>query len=246
MLLILGVFIKLFVRVLERPFHGPARPWSGWVTVFVCRLALPILGLRGTVTGKPMRSAGIYVANHSSWLDIFVLNAGAPLLFVSKSEVSGWPGIGWLARLTGTVFVRRTRQDAGAQRGVLEEQIRKGHRLLIFPEGTSTDGQRVLPFKTTLFAALFSEEMTDVYVQPVSVAYHAPAERDPRFFAWWGDMEFGPHLLQVLANGRGGRVEVTWHAPLPVSEFKDRKALARDAEVAVRRRHPLGSVEADQ
>ncbi len=249
LLLVLGVCLKLILRLIERPLHRAARPWSGWITVHVCRLALPLLGLRVRTKGKPMQSAGVFVANHSSWLDIFVLNAGAPLLFVSKAEVAAWPGIGWLARVTGTVFVRRTRQEAGAQRNLLKERIGEGHRLLFFPEGTSTDGQRVLPFKPTLFAALFSEHLSDASVQPVSVAYHAPEGCDPRFFGWWGDMDFGPHLIQMLANGKKGLVEVTWHPPLAVRDFKDRKVLAREAERAVRSGHPFGdaaSAETDQ
>lgn len=196
-----------------------------------------------------MHVDGVYVANHSSWLDIFVLNAAAPLFFVSKSEVAAWPGIGWLARITGTVFVRRTRNDADRQRALLEDRISGGHRLLFFPEGTSTDGRRVLPFKPTLFAALFSGVLTDVRVQPASVVYIAPDGLDPRFYGWWGDMEFGPHLIQVLAQKQQGSVRVTWHRPLEISEFPDRKALANAAEQLVRQGHTLGqdgSVETDK
>lgn len=239
--LLLGVVLTAVLRLIEAPAHGTRRPWTGWITVIVCRAALALFGLRVHATGAPMRRDGVYVANHSSWLDIFVLNAGAPLFFVSKAEVAGWPGIGWLARITGTVFVRRTRHEAAAQRTVLEDRIAAGHHLLFFPEGTSTDGRRVLAFKPTLFAALFSETLKTVHVQPASVAYHAPQGLDPRFFGWWGDMGFGPHMLHVLANRAGGRVEVTWHAPLPVADFADRKALAQEAERQVRSAHPEGA-----
>lgn len=239
--LLLGVVATLAVRIVEAPIFGRLRPWSGWITVIVCRAALVCLRLPRESRGAPMREHGILVANHSSWLDIFVLNASAPLYFVSKAEVAGWPGIGWLARLTGTVFVRRDAREAGRQAAMLEDRITAGHRLLFFPEGTSTDGQRVLPFKPTLFAAVFSERLAGkVSVQPVTVAYTAPEGCDPRFFGWWGDMDFGPHLLRVLAGGRGGAVTVTWHDPIPVGDHANRKSLARTAEAAVRSDHPNG------
>ena len=142
--------------------------------------------------------------------------------------------------MTGTVFVRRSAREAGQQRNLLEERLQTGQRLLIFPEGTSTDGQRILPFKSTLFAALYSERLRGLAVQPVSVAYTAPDSLDPRFFGWWGDMDFGPHLLQVLGAPRGGEVSVTWHKPLQVDDFPNRKSLSAAAERLVRSAHPRG------
>lgn len=233
--LLSGSVLTLLVRVVERLCHGQQRPWSGWITVCVCRLSLKLFGLKVVTHGSPIVGPGAFVANHSSWLDIFVLNAGAPLVFVSKAEVSGWPGIGWLARLTNTVFVERNARAAEVQKEVLEARMRGGDRLLFFPEGTSTDGQRILRFKPTLFAALFSEATPEV--QPVSVSYVAPKGFDPRFYGWWGDMAFAPHLWQVLAAPPGGQVTVHWHAPLEVAKFADRKSLAAAAENAVRSSH---------
>ena len=191
-----------------------------------------------------MLAPGVIVANHSSWLDIFVLNAQRPLYFVSKSEVAGWPGIGWLARATGTVFLERDRSKAEALRQLFEDRLHAGHRLLFFPEGTSSDGQRVLGFKPTLLAALFSPELPGLSVQPVTVAYRAPKGRDARYYGWWGDMEFGPHFLQMLATFGHGGVQVTWHAPLAVDGYSDRKSLSAAAEAAVRGAHPQGSDKA--
>jgi lyso-ornithine lipid O-acyltransferase len=106
---------------------------------------------------------------------------------------------------------------------------------MFFPEGTSTDGQRILPFKSTLFAAFFAPDLRDlVQVQPVTVIWRAPSGADPRFYGWWGDMEFGGHLLSVLASPRQGSVEVVYHHPLRVADFPDRKALALACEGAVR------------
>lgn len=230
-----GLLVLLLVRLVERPVCGAARPVTPYITVFVCRSALVLLGLGLQVEGRPMKGQGAVVANHSSWLDIFVLNASKRIYFVSKAEVARWPGIGWLARATGTVFIERDRAKAAAQAELFRERLSVGHKLLFFPEGTSSDGTQVLPFKTTLFASFFDPHLRkSLAVQPVSVTYTAPLGKDARFFGWWGDMEFGRHLFQVLASGHGGRVRLHYHEPLAVHDFPDRKALARACEDAVR------------
>ncbi|MGR3466473.1 MAG: lysophospholipid acyltransferase family protein, partial [Shimia sp.] len=108
--------LLLLVRLIERPLHRTARPWTPHITVFVCRTAFRLLGMGHRTVGTPMTGPGALVANHSSWLDIFALNAPTPLYFVSKAEVAGWPGIGWLARATGTVFIARRRTEAATHR----------------------------------------------------------------------------------------------------------------------------------
>lgn len=233
-----GFALLLALRLAERPLFGQNRPITPSITRFVCRNALRIMGIGFTVHGSVMKLPGIIVANHSSWLDIFTLNARARIYFVSKAEVARWPGIGWLARATGTVFIDRDRKKAQAQTALFLERLRAGHRLLFFPEGTSTDGQRVLPFKPTLFAALFEPELrATLHVQPVSVSFHAPEGCDARFYGWWGDMSFGAHLIRLLAAPRQGRVELIYHAPVPVADFTDRKALAAYCEATVRDGH---------
>lgn len=230
-----GLALLLILRFLERPFFGLSRPFTPHITVAVCRGALRIMGLPYRRHGTPMRGEGAMVANHASWLDIFSLNAAVPIYFVSKAEVSGWPGIGWLARATGTVFIERNRRHARAHAQMLEDRLHAGHRLLFFPEGTSTDGMRVLPFKTTLFAPFFSEELrSEISIQPVTVIYRAPKGQSSRFYGWWGDMPFAPHLLHTLAAPSHGSVHVIYHPPLPVSAFPDRKRLAAAAEAEVR------------
>ena len=230
-----GLAVLLAVRLIERPLCGLRRPLSPWITVGVCRAALRILGLEHRRRGRPMGGQGAIVANHVSWLDIFVLNAAAPVYFVAKAQVAGWPGIGWLARATGTLFIRRDPREAAEQALLIEARLRAGHRLCFFPEGTSTDGIRVLPFKPTLFAAFFAHGLAEVLqVQPVSLVYRGPAGGDPRAYGWWGEMSFGAHLLAVLAAPRQGRVETVYHAALAVAAFPGRKELARAAEAAVR------------
>ena len=236
-----GLGLLGLLRLAERPLFGMARPVTPFLTQGVCRLALILLGLRLVVRGRPMAGRGAVVANHASWLDIFALNAADRVYFVAKAEVAGWAGIGWLARATGTVFITRKGSEARQQQELFEARLRAGHRLLFFPEGTSTDSRRILPFKSTLFAAFFTHGMDHVMqIQPATVIYQAPKGRDARFYGWWGSTGFAPHLLVVLAERHRGRVEVVLHPALEVDDFAGRKALAEACEAAVRSAHPAG------
>lgn len=236
-----GLLLLLAIRLAERPLCGVNRPVTPFITQFVCRNAFRILGITYKTRGSLMRARGAVVANHASWLDIFALNARKRIYFVSKAEVAKWPGIGWLARATGTVFIERNPARAREQAAVFEQRLQAGHKLLFFPEGTSTDGLRVLPFKTALFAAFFNEYLRDgMHIQPVTVIYRAPKGAPARFYGWWGDMDFGPHLLKVLAAPRQGEVELIYHPPLKASDFPDRKSLAAAAGSAVREGHHSG------
>ena len=233
-----GLAVLLLVRLIERPVFGPARPITPHITQFVCRAAFRIMGITLRVRGKPMDQRGAVVANHASWLDIFALNAAQRVYFVSKSEVAGWPGIGWLARATGTVFIARKSAEAKLQQGVFEARLRVGHRLLFFPEGTSTDTLRVLPFKPTLFAAFYAHGLDGVlHIQPATVIYHAPQGADVRFYGWWAEMDFASHLKMVLAAPRHGSVDVILHGSVAVAAFANRKALAAHCEAVIRRGH---------
>lgn len=226
--------LLLVVRVVERPIFGQRRPITQRITQYVCRAAFVILGMGYRVEGRPMVGPGAVVANHGSWLDIFALNAPQRIYFVSKSEVAGWPGIGWLARATGTVFIKRDRAEAAKQLDVFRERLGHGHRLVFFPEGTSTDTQRVLPFMSTLFAAFFDEGMpADTALQAVTLVYEAPEGEDPRFYGWWGDMTFEGHLWKVLSARRQGRVTVVFHDPLPAAALSGRKDAARRLQALV-------------
>ena len=230
-----GLVVLLLLRLIERPLFGMKRPITPYITQFVCKSALFIMGLRLIVTGDRMQQKGAVVSNHASWLDIFTLNAAKRIYFVAKSEVAGWPLIGWLARATGTVFIARRTRDAKIHLQIFEDRLKAGHKLLFFPEGTSTDGLRVIPFKSTLFQAFFVPELRDImHIQPVTVNYTAPKGEEDRFYGWWGDMELAPHLLKTLSVRRNGSVEVIYHPPVRVADFDGRKALAKYCEDAVR------------
>lgn len=229
------LLLLLFIRLLEKPLFGLRRPWTPYITQFVCRNAFRLMGIRFAVQGTPIQDRGAVVANHSSWLDIFSLNAAQQVYFVSKAEVAKWPGIGWLAKATGTVFIRRDRREAHVQKKIFEDRLLAGHQLLFFPEGTSSDSLRVLPFKTTLFEAFFDPRLKDfMLIQPVTVHYQAPEGEEARFYGWWGDMDFAPHLLSTLAAPRQGRIDVIYHPPLKVADFTNRKTLAKSAEDQIR------------
>lgn len=213
---------------------GMARRFPMYYHRLVCRL----LGIRLKVSGKrPEEGPLLIVSNHVSWLDIVVLSAVAPVSFIAKKEVNGWPFFGSLARLQRTVFVDRDRRHAtGNSRNEMQERMKAGDILVLFPEGTSSDGRRVLPFKSSFFGAA---EIEGVLVQPVTLAYNGQwnlpmTRRRMPSYAWYGDMDLAPHLLGALQSGP---VEVTviCHAALSLSGEANRKALARHAEEQVRR-----------
>src|ERR1700742_2635119 len=203
---------------------------------FVARL----FGIHIRVLGKPVTDQGVLLlANHTGWMDIVIFSAVMPLSFVAKSEVNNWPFFGTLARLQRTVFVARERRSQTAQaRDELQNRLVAGDALVLFPEGTSSDGNRVLPFKSALLgAAEATIDSRHVTVQPVSTAYTGihgiPMGRENRpLFAWYGDMELVPHLWEALKAGPLD-VVVEFHPCLSLDSM-DRKELARTAENMVR------------
>lgn len=226
-LFLLGRFLR---SILGRwiTFHfGIARFWA--------HACLRLCGLRLTVHGTPIHG-GALMANHSSWIDILALRATTLMYFVSKAEVANWPGIGFITRITGTVFIERKRTEVKKQEAVLRSRIAQDQLLTLFPEGTSTDGLRVLPFKTSLFSTFYVDGVgADIQIQPVSLRYHVPQRGDlPRdFYGWWGAMGFEAHIWDMLTLSYGGRVDVQFHPALRASDFSDRKALAVACQHAV-------------
>lgn len=205
------------------------------------RLVAALFGIRITVVGRPVTGEGVLlVANHTSWADIIIFSAAAPVSFVAKAEVAAWPFFGTLARLQRTVFVERQRRTTtGEARDVIRERLLEGDRLVLFPEGTSHTGNAVLPFKSALLGAAEARLASGAHVkvQPVSTAFTGlhglPMGREHRpWFAWYGDMEMVPHLWEALLAGPLD-VVVQFHEPLSLDQM-DRKALAAKAEEIVR------------
>ncbi len=223
-------------RLLEWPLG--TRAGSNFVIWLACVMSCWLLAVRVERVGTPMAQGGARVCNHSSWMDIFVLRAASQIFFVAKSEVRGWPVLGFIADQTGTMFIERKRTEAKRQEAMFAQRLHRGDRLCFFPEGTSSDGLRVLPFKSTLFNAFLADELRDeMWVQPVTVFYRAAEHLPASFYGWWGHIEFGAHFVNTLARSRGGQVRVTFHEAVRVVDFADRKALARYCEDVVRASH---------
>lgn len=201
----------------------------------VCRILGISIEQHGAVSSA---QPTLFVANHTSYLDIEILGAAIPGSFVSKADVDGWPLFGWLARLQRTVFIDRKRRSATRQRDALSARLQAGDRLILFPEGTSGDGMRLLPFKSALFAAVTEAAAGhNITIQPVSVAYlrldGMPLGRSYRpLFAWYGDMQLAPHLWTMLGIGRLG-VNVTFHPAVSAADFPSRKALAEHCAATI-------------
>jgi 1-acyl-sn-glycerol-3-phosphate acyltransferase len=197
-----------------------------------------LIGIKVRVIGTPVKRSGgrrvIYVSNHSSWIDVPVVGGVLDGCFVAKSDVAGWPIIGTIARLGRTVFVSRSRASTGKERDAMRAKLKADDNLILFPEGTSSDGSRVLPFRTSFFAIAEprgGEDPTQLpLIQPVSVVYDRlgglPAGRASRpVFAWYGDMDIASHFWR-LTQHIGLRATVLVHTPLDPARFADRKALS--------------------
>ncbi len=198
--------------------------WAG-----VCLL----LGMRVRVIGARATAAPgrqiVYVSNHSSWIDIPVLGAQLHGCFISKSEVAGWPVIGLVAKLGRTVFISRRPGATGRERDGMRERLDNGDDLILFPEGTTSDGSRVMPFRTAFFAV--AEGEAPPLIQPVSIVYDRlaglPTGRSCRpLFAWYGDMDIASHYWR-LARHRGMRASVLLHTPIDPASYANRKLLAQ-------------------
>jgi lyso-ornithine lipid O-acyltransferase len=226
---------------------GFARRFPHWYHGWVCQ----ILGIRLSTSGCIVRGQPVLViSNHASWLDIPVLSAIAPVSFVAKKEIAGWPFVSTLARLQQTVFVDRERRTSvGVSANEILGRLASGDSIVLFAEGTSSDGNRVLPFKTSLFAAAKPTQSNSpqtgpqaatstTVVQTVSIVY-ARRHGLPlgwagrRRFSYFGDVGIGSNAWDILTGGPLEAV-IKISTPVPLDAFKDRKDLAKRAEDAVR------------
>jgi 1-acyl-sn-glycerol-3-phosphate acyltransferase len=215
------------------------------------RLTCRMLGVRRRVRGTPPPpgSTGLIVANHVSWLDISVLGAERPVCFVAKSEVAGWPLIGFLAKLQRTVFIDRSRRKAtAAVTAQMGERLSAGEAVVLFAEGTTGDGTRILPLRSSLLGAAHEalgqnggepEDGADIAVYPLTISYTgyhgmAGGRAERAALAWYGDTELAPHLRAILRAGAID-VEITWGEPIAMGRNTTRKDATRRAETAIRK-----------
>ncbi|MCC5780648.1 1-acyl-sn-glycerol-3-phosphate acyltransferase [Nitratireductor sp. B36] len=208
------------------------------------RLTLRVLGVRVRMEGRPSRARPqMIVANHVSWLDILVLGSLDGVHFIAKSDMRNWPILGTFARQQRSVFVERERRRTSPEQArEIAERLSDGDPMVLFAEGTTGDGNKVLPFKSTLFGAaqlaLGKDKSGQVTIQPAAIVYLASHglkldRRERSTISWIGDLDLVPHLRLVLA-ARPLDVEVRFGAPLPFSAAGERKKIAREAEDQVR------------
>jgi 1-acyl-sn-glycerol-3-phosphate acyltransferase len=241
-LLVLGLFYcaALPVQLLALRFGWRI---AHWLPVIFHRLLLRLFGVRVIERGKPPepRAATLVLANHLSWLDIPVISSLHPLSFISKAEVDGWPVIGHFARLQRTVFIDRGRRKATVEVShAVAHRLKRGDVIVLFAEGTTGDGNRLLPFRSSLVgaaqAALTDPAVDRIHLQPLAITYTRrnglPVTRRERpAICWYGDMELAPHVSLFFREGPLDAV-VTWGRPIPFEG--NRKQATALAEAAVR------------
>ena len=226
---ILLVPLQMLILAVHRGKFAYTVPyiWEG----AVCK----IFGLKVIIDGTPHQDKQtIYIANHISYLDIPVIASVLKASFVAKADVANWPVFGFLSRMQQTAFIERSRKDISVQRYALQNMLADGKSLIIFPEGTSSDGQNVLPFKSSLFSIAYNEDKPreTLYIQPLTLVLlqangkeiETQADRD--IYAWHGEMTLSPHLWQ-FAKSKGATVKITFHSPYAATRYDDRKALAQ-------------------
>lgn len=188
-----------------------------------------LIGLRLQLVGKSAGPSGtLYVSNHSSWLDILVLGGLLETRFVSKADVASWPGIGLVAKLGRSLFVSRSRTGTGRESNEIATSLKAGDSVMLFPEGTTSDGTRVLPFRSSFLSVAGDARQ----VQPTTVVYDRmgglPAcRRDRPVFAWYGDMETLSHAWFLLRH-TGTRATVVLHEPFTPDSLPNRKVMASE------------------
>jgi 1-acyl-sn-glycerol-3-phosphate acyltransferase len=211
--------------LLISPGRGKARlPMIYWAGCCWC------LGLRVRVIGAPVSRTlpTVFVSNHSSWMDIPALGSRLPACFIAKGEVGRWPVVSTIARLGRTVFVSRRAAGAARENADIARRLADGDSLILFPEGTTSDGARVMPFRSAFLAVAESDQPH--IVQPVSIVYDEidflPVRRaDRALIAWFGDMDLASHF-NAIGRHRGLRVTIELHPPIDPAGRLTRKQLA--------------------
>lgn len=240
-LLRLLVFLPLtvFLVIIFLIFKAILKPLNLNYPVFLIRkswsvLILRLFGLKLKVIGKQSYNSTIFVSNHISWTDILVIQSVLDIIFVAKSDVKKMPGLGFLAGIANTVFIDRNPQKISKDSLILKKKIEKGELICFFPEGTSTDGLRVLKFKSGFFQLLFdgiyNQNKYIKKVQPLSIYYKVHNKNLSKdFYGWWGSMSIISHITKILCLSSGS-VELKFHDSLNSEEFNDRKEIALAAE----------------
>lgn len=199
---------------------------SPWPQRFL-RQAARIIGVRATIEGVPLTPPTLAIANHMSWLDILILGGATGTAFVSKADIASAPLVGWLADQNHTLYVERAdRSDAHGQVRRIAEGIERAQPLTVFPEGTTGDGRSLLPFRSTLLAAV-APAAPGTTVRPIAIDYGAAGPS----IAWHSGESGIDNALRLI--GRRGTLPVTVRLLPALPPGEDRKEMARDAQAAI-------------
>ena len=228
----LFLLAKLFFNQtgIKKPMVAIRRYWS-LVTLRLCSLKIKV---KGTFSSDVC----LVVCNHISWLDILAIQSIADVVFVAKYDVKNWPGLGFLAKLANTLFVERNPQKIGLHSQQANVILSNGNSICFFPEGTSSDGLRVLKFRSGFFQLAFNntleKKVNVINIQPLSIFYE-PKNSDMSidFYGWWGNMSLFLNILKVLCKS-SGIISLNFHTLLKSDSFLDRKQLASKAEDIIR------------
>lgn len=216
-------------------FERAASRWGQLWHRAVCR----VLNITIEIEGRPIGNAHVaYVGNHLSYLDIPVVGSVVCGSFTAKREMRGWPLFGLLAQLQRTVFISRDRRDAARVMDQVDEVLDTGRNLIVFPEGTSSPGERVLPFKSSMFSVLERHLSKGLRIQPFTIDLRSIDGRevagitDRDGYAYYADMTLAPHFWAFM-QGRGAHLRLVFHPALVLSNDVDRKQIAALAEACV-------------
>lgn len=225
--MVLGVLMaSLVVMGLRLGINAPLERRQRWTRLFMRRL-VAALPFDVQVTGQLPTTPMLWVSNHVSWTDIPLLGMLAPLSFLSKAEVRQWPVAGWLAEQAGTLFIKRGASDSQQLRTQISQQLATDRPLLLFPEGTTSDGRQLRTFHGRMLAAAIDQSIA---VQPVAIEYRRSGELDP-IAPFTGDEDLLSHLLRLLAHPRA-QVRIHLLEPL-ASHGKGRTLLASQAQGSI-------------
>ena len=228
---ILIIFLSLII--------GKIIPSIGkWLPVLFHKMLLWLLSVEIEIVGEidQSKKSNLFISNHLSYLDIPILGSKFPLRFVAKSEVENWPLFGFLAKQARSIFIRRTKTDSFNQKYKILDIISSNDKVFIFPEGTTSDGNRVLQFKSSSFSSVENQKFT---IQPIVIVYSdlngIPINRWLRpMIAWYGDMDLKPHLSKLVGL-MSIKAKLIYLKPINTKNFENRKELSNYLEDKIRK-----------
>lgn len=209
-----------------------------WLPVLFHKMLLWLLSIEVEIIGETDHSkkSNLFISNHLSYLDIPILGSKFPMRFVAKSDVESWPIFGFLAKKGRSIFIRRNKTDSFIQKNKILDLLSSGDKIFIFPEGTTSDGNRVLEFKSSSFSSV---ENQNFIIQPIVIVYSnlngIPINRWLRpMIAWYGDMDLKPHLSKLVGL-ISIKAKLIYLEPVNTQNFQNRKDLSKHLEDRIRK-----------